>query len=278
MKIAFFLTPFAFFIAHTALAAEPADQPLPVPAAVAAPPHANGFFPVTVKDAEAAVSAALAQNGAGDKTRAVLVARSDVLYPSNDPLSVEVKTLDFDKRTKKWSANLLFKKQGEVISALPASGRYQELMTLPVLKRQLKNGEVIGENDIDWLDFPVSSASGMLVIDAAALIGQSPARSISPGRPIRSNEVNAQALIRKNALVEMRYENASISITASGIAMDNGAKGDAIRVRNASSRQLVHAVVEDERTVRVFAPGDAQPSSKIATNAYDKDKAHALPF
>lgn len=216
------------------------------------------LFQLSYDDAEAAIGTALAEKGAGAKIAAVINGRKkDAMFSYSRPLTVEIRGLKFEPSPPRWSASLLFLSEGQVISALPAGGRYYEVVEAPVLKREVRNGDIIRESDIELRDFAVQQTGGGTITDLAELIGKSPLRSISAGRPIRSHEIAQPTVIKKNALVQMRYTSGPMEITTSGEAMSDGARGDVINVRNSASKKIIRAVVEDASTVSVVAAGGA---------------------
>lgn len=217
------------------------------------------LFPLTYADAEEAVARALSAKGAGEKIAASINGRGNKpLYSHTGPLTVEVRGLAFDKPSTHWSGNLLLVANGEVVTAMPAAGRYDELAEVPVLKRPVRNGEVIRDSDIEIRDMPVSQTRVDVVTDIASLIGKSPVRSISAFRPIRDHEIALPPLVKKNNIVQMRYRSPGMEITTTGQAMEDGAMGDTIGVRNLASKRVVQAVVVDSSAVTVAAPGSLQ--------------------
>jgi flagella basal body P-ring formation protein FlgA len=229
--------------------------------AFAAGANPQYVFQLTYEDAEDAIGKAIAARGVAEKVSAVIAGRKNTpMFSYSQPLKVEIRGLEFDKETRRWSANILFISGGDVISAIPAAGRFDELVELPVLRRQVRAGEVIGEDDVERRAFLVSQTRSDNIADSANLIGKAPARSLSPGRPIREQEIASPAVIKKNALIQMRYVNASIEITATGQALSDGAKGDVIDVRNVASKKIVRAVVENENTANIVG-SEAQTAS-----------------
>ena len=53
----------------------------------------------------------------------------------------------------------------------------------------------------------------------------------------------------------MRYKIPNMEITTTGQAMADGAKGEAIEVKNTTSKKITRAVVVDSNTVDVMAQG-----------------------
>lgn len=231
--------------------------------------HANAqelnsrhYFEVTTTDAENAIAQALVAEGAGPKISTNMMTSAKTLYDYHHPMKVEVKTLKYDEGKNQWSANLYFLSDGEVISAMPATGYYQVLSSLPVLHNTIRYGQVINASDIDWRDYPVNRLRRETVTDPDLLIGKTAKRTISANRPIRVSELAEPAILEKDALIKMVYRSNNMEITTSGIALDAGAKGDVISVRNLNSNKIVHAVVTAPNTAIVAPSGIA--SSQLA--------------
>lgn len=222
-----------------------------------APAAANPryVFTLTYSAAEEAIGEALRQKGAGDKIAAYINnSTNEPLYSYDQPLTVEIRGLQFEQKAHRWNASLVFISNGEVVSALPAAGRFDEMVELPVLKHEVRSGEVIGKNDIEIHDFSQKQIRTDTITDLAALIGKSPIRTISASRPVREHEIASPAIIKKNGLVQVHYTAPGMLISTSGQAMMDGAKGDVIDVRNTTSRKILRAVIEDANTVSIITP------------------------
>ncbi|NBX03032.1 MAG: flagella basal body P-ring formation protein FlgA [Alphaproteobacteria bacterium] len=247
--------------------ASPAHAALSESPTLAAPKY---NFRLSYEDTEQAVGIALAEKGAGAKVAAtVMGARGQALYSADKPISVEIRGLTFDKNTQRWSANVLCISEDEVVSAMPIGGRYEEVAELPVLKRAVRAEDVIKDEDIELRDYPLSRVHGDVVSDLAALVGKSPLRSISAGRPIRDAEISAPNVVNKNSIVQMRYTTAGMQITTSGQVQTDGGVGQVVAVRNLTSKKVVYAVVNSENSVTVLPAGTQQVSQQVGAKAYE---------
>lgn len=225
-------------------------DPLANPAAYEKP------FALSYADAEKAVTEALINKGVGSKVTASITGAKDTpLYASTQPLSAEVRGLTFDTNEHRWSANLLLVGDGQVVTAMPIAGKYEEILEIPVLRRAVRSGDVIGLGDVEIRDFPLLRTRPDTITDLATLIGKSPLRSISPERPIRLHEIAEPSVVKKNSIVQMRYALPGMEISATGQAETDGAVGDVINVRNTESHKLVRATVQNEHTVNILVPG-----------------------
>jgi flagella basal body P-ring formation protein FlgA len=209
-------------------------------------------FRLTYEDTEEAVSQALAEKGAGQKVAAKINGnREGALFSYDKPISAEIRGLRFDKNSSHWSANILFIADEAVISAMPVAGKFEEVAEVPVLKRGIRTGEVISQDDIEYRTFAVKRMRQGTVFDAAALIEHAPVRIISAGRPIREEEIAKPTVVKKNAVVQMHYNNGGVQISTKGIAMTDGGQDQMIAVRNLGSNKTVYAVVKNTNEVQV---------------------------
>mgnify|MGYP003393036618 CR=1 FL=1 len=227
----------------------------------AQPQTESYIFNISYEDAQDAVGKALTEKLPQEQTDGQAITatingkKETPLYSSNKPVDVEIRGLRTDDKSHRWSASMVVLIGEQVISALPLAGRYIQMNEVPVIKRQIRNGELISDDDVEMRKFPQVRIYKDTINDIASLVGSTPVRGISAGRPIRRSEVAPPALIKKNALVQMRYKTESMEITTAGQAMTDGAKGDVIEVRNVASKKIARAVVAESNVVDVMAQG-----------------------
>jgi flagella basal body P-ring formation protein FlgA len=128
---------------------------------------------------------------------------------------------------------------------------------VPVLRRRGVPGKVIAQADVDWLRVDVRRLPGNVVVDPANLIGKSPRRAIRPGQPVRAADLREPLLVSKNSLVVLRLETDRMVLTAQGRALEDGANGQVIRVKNTKSNVTINGVVAENGTVRVLRTATA---------------------
>lgn len=131
------------------------------------------------------------------------------------------------------------------------NGSYEELVAVPVLSNRLPYNSVVSEDDIQMLDYPKHQLKPGTVTDIAELTGSTLKRAVPDMRPVRQRDLMREQLITRTKKVNLLYKTPSMTLQTLGIAMDNGAKGDIIRVRNATTNVVVSAMVKDDSTVIV---------------------------
>lgn len=83
------------------------------------------------------------------------------------------------------------------------------------------------------------------------VVGQEAKVTLYAGQPLRRGEIGPPALVDRNALVQLVFENQGLRITSEGRSLSRGALGDRIRVMNLSSRSSLFGVVQADGTVEV---------------------------
>ncbi len=121
---------------------------------------------------------------------------------------------------------------------------------IPVLNRNVARGELINESDIVFTEAPVNRAR-TIVKTADDLIGKTARRPLAAGSAIRHSDVTAPRLIEKGAVVTLSYQVAGMRMTHQGVALNNGAKGDIISVKNIESERTLKGVVADRNLVSI---------------------------
>lgn len=77
------------------------------------------------------------------------------------------------------------------------------------------------------------------------------ARALPAGRQLTWRDISRRPLVKKGALVEVSANDGPLVVTMKAIAMESGAQGETVTVRNPDSRKDFAAMVVDENRVQV---------------------------
>lgn len=77
------------------------------------------------------------------------------------------------------------------------------------------------------------------------------ARSVQPNRLLTWRDVARRPLVRKGDLVEVAAIDGLLQVTMKGLAMENGAQGDTVTIRNPESKKDFAAQVVAENRVQI---------------------------
>lgn len=77
------------------------------------------------------------------------------------------------------------------------------------------------------------------------------ARAVPAGRTLTWRDISRRPLVKKGDLIEVTASSGALLVTMKALAMENGAQGDTVTVRNPESQKNFAAVVTDENRVQV---------------------------
>jgi len=82
-------------------------------------------------------------------------------------------------------------------------------------------------------------------------VGLEARATIFAGRPLTEGDLTEPAVVERNGLVEMIYDQGGLTILVEGRALSRGAPGDRVRVMNLGSRMTVTGTVAGPGRVTV---------------------------
>jgi len=122
---------------------------------------------------------------------------------------------------------------------------------LPALKSKMAAGDVITASDIIYIDLEERKVQRGYIVATKELIGKSPANVIFANRAIMPRQIEAQILVQEKKAVTIFFKNKAIEMQDTGVALEDGAMGDFIRVRNSTSNIVINGKVVAENLVEV---------------------------
>jgi flagella basal body P-ring formation protein FlgA len=102
----------------------------------------------------------------------------------------------------------------------------------------------------------VGSVHAEVARDPAMVIGMQLKQQIQPGVPIPLAELMQPTQISRGDPVRLQLQVGGLSVVGQGVALESGAAGERIRVRNVSSQAVLEGEVVQSGIVRVI-PGTA---------------------
>lgn len=132
-----------------------------------------------------------------------------------------------------------------VIACLAAAPAWADVL---VPTSTLRAKTVINAEDLLLRDGQVAGA----LSDPSTVIGMEARVTLYAGRPIRSGDLRAPAVISRNQLVKMHYQKGTLIISTDGRALDRAAPGEVIKVMNLTSKATLAAKVQSDGSVLVI--------------------------
>lgn len=218
-----------------------------------------------IEDAvKAAATDKAGQYGISGKVQVSLDNRNIALYANpDDGPAVQVRDLWIDREGARFTATVA---AGPDASAqiVKVSGRFYEMTSIPVLTRRIGANDVIGPEDIRFVEVRNDSIDSDVITDPDALIGMSPRRQAVESVPLRAGDFRAPIIVTKGSLVSMTLETPYMQITAQGRAIEDGAKGQVIKVMNTQSKTTIDTIVEGPARVIVQVPFSIETANRDA--------------
>ncbi|WP_229440688.1 flagellar basal body P-ring formation chaperone FlgA [Massilia sp. BSC265] len=112
----------------------------------------------------------------------------------------------------------------------------------------LKAGEVLGNEHVT-LERRDVTLIGDAIGSPETAVGQTSRRSLRAGEVLRANQLAAPLVVKRGDQVLMVARQEGIEVSMAGEALDAGAQGAVVRVRNAASGQVVRMRVAGAGTV-----------------------------
>ena len=207
---------------------------------------------VSHDDINLAVKDALDKRGVtGEYTVSLSNLHTAMVLPKNIPATAEVSTLSYTPGRDMFTATVAVPSADNPVRTVNVSGMIERTTQIPVLKAGLRNGDIIGSGDIEWIDVSARTLAPDAIIDADKLMGKTPVRLISTNAPIRMKDVTNPQLVSRGDEITILVKEGGMQLTAKGKAMQNGSEGDLIRAVNVATNRSITAMVTGDRTVTV---------------------------
>jgi len=128
----------------------------------------------------------------------------------------------------------------------PEGERPLWVLTCSLSKGDLLTSECVGKRGVPPQTFPPGALE-----DPREVLGMRAVRAIQAGAVLRKDQFRPEPILKKGQKVEIVLEAENLRIVAPGQSLEDGGKGESIRVLNTSSRQVIVARVVDAKRVVV---------------------------
>lgn len=166
---------------------------------------------------------------------------------------VEIENFDLNRLVNRFTANLSFKSDNGQVEYIDLYGRYDEVVEVPVITSSIPANTIIKEDDIDFIRIEKSKLKNDVITEISDIVGQTLKRRSSENQPIRARDIMKKQLVFRNNTINIIYETANMKLSSIGIALEDGAIGDVIKVRNPSSNKVIQAIVQNDKDAKVIS-------------------------
>ncbi len=113
--------------------------------------------------------------------------------------------------------------------------------------RTIRPESILSLDDIKLVDGERPNAFDRL----EDVVGQESRVALYVGRPILFSSIGPPALVDRNQIVSLRFEQFGLVITTEGRSLERGGVGDRVRIMNLASRATLFGYVQGDGTVIV---------------------------
>jgi flagella basal body P-ring formation protein FlgA len=174
-----------------------------------------------------------------------------ISLPLDAPADIDVRQVQLDRATGRFTATLHAGGNHAGAQRATIQGRVFATANLPVLRRAIAAGETIRAQDIEMARIREDAGKTNLISNPDKLIGQTARQRLRERDPVRETDVRPATLVARNANVTIVLQFGNLSLSAQGRAVEEGARGDTIRILNTTSNRQLEGVVIGPDTVAV---------------------------
>ena len=131
-------------------------------------------------------------------------------------------------------------------------GADDHMIDAVVLRQSARKGQLILPEMLEVTQFATEPAQGYFA-DAADVIGRRLTANVAAGVPVRERHLRPAWAVEEGQRVAIEKDLGGITVAMAGIALENGAIGDMVSVRNASSNKVLQGFVSDRNKISVSA-------------------------
>lgn len=174
-----------------------------------------------------------------------------IVLPADQQADFEISNVKYDATRNQFSATIAAPSAANPIQKIEVSGGVERMVEIPVARDNIRNGMIIGARDIDMIEIRQRDLQPDMVTNAEELSGMTPRRMLLAGKPVKANDIEAPRIVERGDTVTLVFKEGALMLTSKGRALENGAKGDMVRVTNSSSSRTVDGIVTAEQEVTV---------------------------
>jgi flagella basal body P-ring formation protein FlgA len=126
-----------------------------------------------------------------------------------------------------------------------------EWRLMPIATRPLRKGDIVSGADVELSRVNGTTVGRDVIENLSDVVGQSLTRDVGQGEMFRNGAVVVTPLVKAGARVTLLYRRGRLEATATGVALENGAAGQEIKVRNEASNKIIEGRVSDPGIVEV---------------------------
>lgn len=172
-----------------------------------------------------------------------------ILVPDGD-IRVEVEALSTTKFLGTTAVKAQVLVDGEVAKTFHVRVRVDVAKEVVVAAKTIQRHEIISEGDLALEVYDLCNVPSDVAFDPLLVVGMMAKHTIQAGRPVAFSSIQCPPVIARGDPVTLEAMAGGVIVAIPGEALEAGAVGDLIRVKNTSSGAIVRARVIDSQSVQ----------------------------
>ena len=141
---------------------------------------------------------------------------------------------------------------GKSVKQIVMQARISVYRQAVVAINAIPNGQMVRASDLELRRIDISSARGKSFNSLKELQGMSAKTYIQAGQVVTASQVIPPILVKRGNVVSLEATSRGFMIRTTGIAQQDGRKGELIRVKNSASKKVIDAKVTGSGRVEVL--------------------------
>ena len=207
---------------------------------------------ITGKDIDQVVLKHIRESNKNEDLKPRLLAKTrDVFLPRGQVSYVITSKGKYKKDGGYRNYEVEFSIDGEAVRIVTVRTYLKLYKEVFIARDTIRRNQIIEESDLLKVRKNVDRLPREYVTDKDQLIGKISKRTINPSEAIRRNTVSAPPLVKSGDRLQIVFETPFLRLSAPGISMAKGRKGERIPVKNLDSKIVVFATVQTRNVVLV---------------------------
>ena len=142
----------------------------------------------------------------------------------------------------------------------PNIAAQQSRQRVLVFARQMQAGEIVSHADLELAYVDNFLPTSALCDHIEACLGKTMRWPIRKGGLARLMDVTTPAMVRRSQPVQVSWRMPGMSLNLIGIAQNDAAMGEVVRIQNTQSKKIIEAVVTAAGRAEILTPSSVSPS------------------
>ncbi|MCH9844444.1 MAG: flagellar basal body P-ring formation chaperone FlgA [Alphaproteobacteria bacterium] len=199
----------------------------------------------------------------------VRLSKQDIILPQQGDVNYSIERFKYSKNTGGFQGEIIVSVDDKPYNrGLKFSGATTLKKKIPTLMNSVQRGTMIRERDVIHRFENIKNLHDGTITITGDIIGMEAKRHIRANSNLQFRDFQMPLLVKNKQQVNMVLATSRIKISTTGIALQDGAKGDIISIKNINSGIVIEGKVVSAETVQISIVG----SQSNAANTTHRQK------